>query len=271
MASLPGDTMYAIQDVPGKDKGLIATWKITKGTRILCEEPILRFRHFELDPARVDDEKFSSLFARRVETLSPEKRSQFLALYNPIADVPLLKYIGVMKFNGIALDTTVPVRSQASQTNEPIGVVRIDDGLKSVEDIGIFHRVSRINHNCQSNTYTSWNDTTERCIIHALRDIEKGDEITMEYLNPYFPRHERQAILQETYGFDCTCRLCTLPPQQSREHDKLMVELQRHKRATVGYLNALYSLGMPPLCFLPSGVIHKAMMPGLAQCLEEVN
>lgn len=33
--------MYALQDVPGKGKGLVAIEKIPKGTRILSEEPII--------------------------------------------------------------------------------------------------------------------------------------------------------------------------------------------------------------------------------------
>lgn len=265
MASSPGDTIYAVQDVPGKGKGLIATRKIERGTPILCEEPILRFSHVEMDPARVDSKTFMSLFIRRVEALSPEKRSQLLALSNPFADVPLLNYIGLMIFNGIALDIIVPVRSHAPHTNGPIGVVGMEDRLKSDVGLGIFHRASRINHECQSNTHTSWNDVDGRYTVHAVRGIAKGEEITMEYLIPYIPRHGRQAALRETYDFACTCRLCTLPPEQSREHDKLMVELQRHRDATVGYFNTLHSLGMP------SGGIHKAMMPDLGQCLGNVN
>jgi hypothetical protein len=33
--------MYALQDVPGKGKGLVAIEKISKGTRILSEEAVV--------------------------------------------------------------------------------------------------------------------------------------------------------------------------------------------------------------------------------------
>jgi hypothetical protein len=41
MSSLASDRTYTLQDVPGKGKGLVAIKKISKGTRILSEEPII--------------------------------------------------------------------------------------------------------------------------------------------------------------------------------------------------------------------------------------
>lgn len=182
-----------------------------------------------------------------------------------------MKYIGVLRVNGITLDTTVLAGRPTSRTTETVNVVNINDGLESVEDFGIFYHVSRINHDCLANTYTSWNDKTERYVIHALRDMAKGEEITMEYLKLYLPRRERQAFLRREYGFDCACHVCTLSRQQSREHDKLMVELQRRRDTTLGYFNTLHSLGVPPLCFLSGRAIRKIMMPDLVHCLEEIN
>jgi hypothetical protein len=41
--------MYALQEVPRKGKGLVATRKISKGTCILSEEPIVRVPKVVLD------------------------------------------------------------------------------------------------------------------------------------------------------------------------------------------------------------------------------
>jgi hypothetical protein len=41
MQSMIGNSMYALQDVLGKGKGLVAIEKISKGTRILSKEPII--------------------------------------------------------------------------------------------------------------------------------------------------------------------------------------------------------------------------------------
>jgi hypothetical protein len=36
-----GGSMYTLRDVPGKGKGLVASEKIPKGTRILSEKPVI--------------------------------------------------------------------------------------------------------------------------------------------------------------------------------------------------------------------------------------
>jgi hypothetical protein len=41
MQSTTGNSIYALQDVPGKGEGLVAMEKISMGTRILSEEPII--------------------------------------------------------------------------------------------------------------------------------------------------------------------------------------------------------------------------------------
>ena len=41
MENTVGVPVYAVEDVPGKGKGLIATRDIPKGTRIISKEPII--------------------------------------------------------------------------------------------------------------------------------------------------------------------------------------------------------------------------------------
>jgi len=42
MVSPTADAMYALEDIPGKSKGLATTRVIPRGTRILSEVPITR-------------------------------------------------------------------------------------------------------------------------------------------------------------------------------------------------------------------------------------
>ena len=53
MQSTTGNPMYALQDVPGKGKGLVAIEKISKGTRILSEEPIITIPGNEISSERL--------------------------------------------------------------------------------------------------------------------------------------------------------------------------------------------------------------------------
>ena len=60
-----------------------------------------------------------------------------------------------------------------------------------------------------------------------MRDINKGEEITITYLGPLKNREARQKALQERFDFTCLCRLCSLPPEQSQESDKRLEEIHR--------------------------------------------
>lgn len=69
--------MYALQEVPGKGKGLVATRKISKGTRILSEEPIVRVPEVVLD-----SQTLPASIRRQVDALTPDQRRAFLSLHN---------------------------------------------------------------------------------------------------------------------------------------------------------------------------------------------
>ena len=60
----------------------------------------------------------------------------------------------------------------------------------------------------------AWNARLRRQTVHAVRPIRAGEEL----LNCFFGvdgrdgllRAERQALLQQRFGFDCACHLCGL-------------------------------------------------------------
>jgi hypothetical protein len=63
--------------------------------------------------------------------------------------------------------------------------------------------------------------------VHTLRDINKGEEITITYLAPLKNRKARQKALQEKLDFTCLCHLCSLPLKQSQESDRRLEEIHR--------------------------------------------
>jgi hypothetical protein len=65
MQSTTVNPMYALQDVPGKGKGLVAIEKISKGTRILSEEPIIA-----VPPNELDSERLRTSISQQVDALS---------------------------------------------------------------------------------------------------------------------------------------------------------------------------------------------------------
>ncbi|KAJ8123774.1 hypothetical protein ONZ43_g350 [Nemania bipapillata] len=195
---LEGTGMYALRDVPGKGKGLVAIEKIPKGTRILSEEPII-----SIAQGGMNNKRLQISITQQVASLSEHQRRAFLSMHNihPYEDAAG-QYLGIFKTNSLPA--------------EAVG----DKGA-------IFLEACRINHACDNNAQKSWNDKIKRHTVHAMRDIDKGEEITITYLGPLKNRKARQKALQEKFGFTCLCRLCSLPPEQSQESDRRLEEIQR--------------------------------------------
>jgi SET domain-containing protein len=173
--------MYALQEVPGKGKGLVATRKIPRGTRILSEEPIVR-----VPQALLDSPALPASIRRQVDALTLDQRRAFLSLHNIHADDAASRY----------------------RTNAPPFGDHVREG-------GIFLDACRVNHACDNNAQKSWSEDIKRHTVHALRDIEKGTEITIYYLGVLNSREARQQALRRKFAFTCSFRLCSLPLDQS--------------------------------------------------------
>ena len=198
MQGTAGNPLYALRDVPGKGKGLVAIEKISKGTRILSEEPIITISGNEMNSERLQISVY-----QQVATLSEHQQQAFLSMHNihPYRDAAE-RYLGIVRTNSLPAEA---------------------DGDKGA----IFLEACRINHACDNNAQKNWNEKIKRHTVHALRDINKSEEITITYLGPLKNRKARQKALQEKFGFTCLCRLCSLPPEQSQESDRRLEEVHR--------------------------------------------
>lgn len=190
--------MYDLKDVLGKGKGLVATRKILQGTRILCEEPVIQTPH---NHDQLGNEKLQKSVRQQVNALTEQERQAFLGLHNiyPYKN-PIEQYIGIIRTNALP----------------------IEDGETGG---GIFLEASRINHACDNNAQKSWNENIKRHTIHALRDINEGEEITIYYLAAHNSRQARQEALGAKFKFSCSCRLCSLPPEQIARNDEVLEEI----------------------------------------------
>ncbi|KAI1357914.1 hypothetical protein F5Y08DRAFT_333530 [Xylaria arbuscula] len=198
MQSTMEKSVYALQDIPNKGKGLVATQKIPKGMRILSEEPVISASCFGID-ARGPQKSIH----QQVTSMSEEKRHAFLSMHNihPYKN-DAERYLGIFQTNSLPTET--------------------------IDDIAaIFLEACRINHACDNNAQKNWNEAIKRHTVHAMRDIDQGEEITIAYLAPLKPRQVRQEALKKKFGFICVCRLCSLPPDQSQESDRRLMEIDR--------------------------------------------
>ncbi|KAJ4373764.1 hypothetical protein N0V83_002503 [Neocucurbitaria cava] len=193
MQSLNSGSMYALKDVLGKGKGIVAIENISKGTRILSEEPVITTPEYQQD-----DEWLKSHLSQQVDVLSEPQRQSFLSLHNlyPFQNI-VEQSLGIIRTNALPIEA---------------------DGIGG----GIFLEASRINHACDNNAQKAWNQCIKRHTVHALRDIAKGEEITIYYLGLDSSREVRQKKLEDKFGFLCSCRLCSLTTELSQKNDEML-------------------------------------------------
>lgn len=118
------------------------------------------------------------------EVLNANERPDLLSLHNPEAHIPSMKYLGIMKANGLTLKPSFPVEKYTAGYGSPTEIPK-GEYESDVEEGGVFALASRINHHCDSNAHNSWNEDTERYTVHASRDIKAGEEITINYARPF--------------------------------------------------------------------------------------
>jgi hypothetical protein len=190
--------IFSLGDVPGKGKGLVATEDIARGTRIVEETPIITIPD---EAPQHDVLKFQ--IVQQMNSLSEQQQQSMLSMHNiyPYSDIAE-RCLGIIRTNALPIDA---------------------DGIGG----GLFLKACRINHSCNNNARKSWNQRIQRHTVHALRDIPKGEEITIYYLNSDSARAVRQKRLQDKFGFLCSCELCSLSEEESQQSDKRLARIDQ--------------------------------------------
>ncbi|KAG6293356.1 hypothetical protein E4U09_003035 [Claviceps aff. purpurea] len=200
------DTIYSISngaDVPlgSKGLGLAATRHIPKGTRIISE-PIL----ISVPKRMYSTEERLKLIDQQLDAMTDDQRES-------------LRHISVyewFRLPGIERD------------NSPRHFLPVKE--LSTMDV-IFGDANRINHDCDSNAQHHWNDDIKRLTVHALRDIQPGEEITTSYGSFLNSQNVRRAMFEAMFSFQCSCRLCSLPDNQMQERDRKVAQFTHAERS----------------------------------------
>jgi hypothetical protein len=187
--------LYILTPIPGKGQGLIAVQDISKGTRILSEKPLFRIPRYGLEQPDIE-----KVITSKLNLLSQDDQRTFLSLYN---NTP---------------GTSYPLASITKTNALPLGTDASEGGL--------FPKASRINHACLPNCQHTWNDNIGEETIHAVRRISMGEEITISY-SDIGPFESRRRSLKKSFGFDCTCELCSLPEIAQAVSDDRQKEIKR--------------------------------------------
>jgi hypothetical protein len=91
---------------------------------------------------------------------------------------------------------------------------------------GVFPLAARVNHSCRPNVAQTWNSNLNQLTIHAIRDIEVGEELCDSYVLLLEDSETRQAGL-DAYGFVCGCEVCGAILEEKKKSDEKRLMIKR--------------------------------------------
>ena len=181
---IKASAIYIIENSPGKGLGMFATNSIRKGTRILAEKPF--FCLSEAPELSLIDPYAPNDISEAFDHLTINEQSKYMSLH-------------------------CPERSDCS----PLVSIYEANCYEMGPGTCICLDASRINHSCIPNAHFSWNDSTKRITVHAVKDIPMGEEVTISYCPAIRTFKGRQSSLKP-YVFTCRCLACQMDTEFGR-------------------------------------------------------
>ncbi|KAK4443950.1 hypothetical protein QBC34DRAFT_309963 [Podospora aff. communis PSN243] len=206
---------YDKKEFPGKGWGLVANQFIARGEMIMANTASLMIDYRVFDELTRDQYVKLQTFA--VDYLPEKHREAVLALST----------------HGQTFDSHEALVEKIGETNA--FDIDPDDG-DEIQDHGffvVFPEIARFNHDCRPNADYYFDHAALTQFIHATRDIQPGEELTLSYINPVMLRVARMAKLARNWGFQCACSHCTQPRPRTDASDariRQIKELKQHLR-----------------------------------------
>jgi hypothetical protein len=223
--------MYEIKSAGLKGLGIFAKVFIPRGTRIFSEQPLLAIR---------SGQSAGDIYSAS-RSLSLEDKREFLRLSTHVTNE-----LKIMRWSQAAWYTLKHTVSSIFKRRGKNGTVSWPNPKEHVTILSIFRnnafylgnssefqqavfpKISRINHSCVPNAQGNFHDELGKFNIHAMRDIEKNEELTLNYLQELgAARESRQARLLGGYGFECECPACDLRLERARDGEKRRVRMHK--------------------------------------------
>ncbi|KAJ2974848.1 hypothetical protein NUW58_g8527 [Xylaria curta] len=97
-------------------------------------------------------------------------------------------------------------------------------GEKGASHVTCYPDIARFNHDCRPNVHYRITNTTITTI--AVRDIQRGEELTVSYIDVFLPSRERKRTIR-SWGFECACALCQGPRNETVASDKRLRRIKQ--------------------------------------------
>lgn len=195
MPSLPA---CVVKEIAGKGIGMVATKKLYPGDLILGEKPIMIMPVAIFDSDRESTENWLDKTINRLGSMERE----LLLTLTDWANPDDLTYVGLFYTNCMSWE----------------------------EDVVVCPLMARANHSCRPNAEFVARVDKGVNQLRAMYVIEAGEEVNINYLPMAEEggdvRDVRRAYLRTSYGFQCTCRACTLQEPELTNEEELRETLK---------------------------------------------
>jgi hypothetical protein len=132
---------------------------------------------------------------------------------------------------------------------------------QTIPHIHRFEHYSRINRACKPNVHNSYNPTLQKLTVHAVRQINKGEEILTSYIAGTCHTRQQRQVGLNNWGFECGCKCCKgAKAVASEDRRKLMFDMEQQL--------AFYSEGLPELPGFPVPESSQAALEVAEDLLE---
>ncbi|KAL5888553.1 SET domain-containing protein 5 [Pyricularia oryzae] len=198
--------VYKSVMVPGKGVGLVAARTLYRGDRIMSSTPaiVIDYGFFETMPKKI---------VREIQTAAvdilPENHRQLLlnlSSHDGLYENYQQKVDKILSTNAFDIDA------------DP-------EGDNDDQFYVVFPEISRCNHDCRPNADYYYDPETLTQHVHAVRQINIGEEISLSYLDPLQSQAARLARLSRTWGFPCGCSMCTQRDLIAEESDSRLEQI----------------------------------------------
>ena len=189
--------MVSIRLIEKKGRGMVANRRLAMGQIILAEKPIMLVN---CNPKSRPHAQVMNNFKK----LSKKEKAKYLNLGHDHTEGD--KIFKIFDRNCVS-----------------VRVKEDEDDWR-----GIYVEFSKINHSCAANSVINILNSEREITLVAARAIAKGEEIVLNYLNPYrerkpslMLRFERRNSLNQFWNIDCTCDVCNLRGQELSRNEEI--------------------------------------------------
>ena len=207
----------AVAELEDRGRGLVATKRMVSGDLVVRDEAVIRVE------AEADTWQAGEAIQRQVDKLSAEKRKEFYKL------TKMQRLLDICdEFVAAAGDNSDQIRkAKMASMYKDVTAIFYNNDISGADDSKcLFLTLALLNHSCAPNTaWARAGDNVRQLELRAIRDIEVGEEVTVNYISVegrYSDTAARQTRLRAGWDFTCVCRLC-----ETGEEEEVKAEVRK--------------------------------------------